>query len=97
MKRGVGDRASFKGALAAALGPGGAVRDLTAATKLEILNLDPPTTEAEVRDAMRTEFGVELEDLHIFEPNQRGTCIAVVGVEDGAAQRILKKGRLKLG
>lgn len=95
--KGAGNKEAFKTALTTAIGGDGSVRDLTSKAKLEILDLDPTVTASDIISAMTSDFGVTPSGVHVFNPNKRQECMAVVEVEDSAATTILRKGRLKVG
>lgn len=98
VKSGTGDRRTFQDKLRQVLGGDAQVRDMTSNVRLDILDLDCVTDIEEVTEALRQETGDTRDPkVHIFGPNKQGQCKAVCELEEGAANALLKKGRLKIG
>lgn len=91
-------RDKFQEALQNAIGDAGSVRTMTSKAQLEILDLDCVATPAEVTQRLREETGRNADfGVHIFGPNRAEQYMAVCDLESHEAERLLQRGRIKIG
>ncbi|XP_033221089.1 uncharacterized protein LOC117175492 [Belonocnema kinseyi] len=89
----------FTEALKNALGDQGTVFNKVPRTSLEIRDLDSLTTEEEVREALTRDLQELTGELKVSltKPNTRGQIMAIVDVDEQAAEHLLETAHIKVG
>lgn len=93
------NRATFSKSLTAVVGKSSSVTELTPTTQVEIRDCDCCTTVAEIEEAViRTLPDYKgIMKVKLTRPNSREQRLALVKVEEPAAEKILEVGRLIIG